>query len=452
MQTEAIFENIADRIQKEISSAQKSIFIAIAWFTNRNLFEALLERARNGCTVSLIVSNDEINLNSSIDVDQLEIGNSKVFKIGNGDTELMHNKFCVIDSSHVITGSYNWSYKAERNLENIILTKNDAILAKQFIAEFRNICQKYSLAEPIEEVIFPLDQIVRRLEILKNYILLEDVEEVQKEANKLSVFDFNTDLSSIIQDIEQEAFTSAINRIQAFLSSNQQLASWTDPEIAALNLEIKTLENQLSGFANEKIELEKVLSEFQYRHTQELGEIILEILKLRKLKFRADKEKYEEAEKDEEQYRAQVDNQQEILSLTDEQKEELKTKFRKASILCHPDKVSDEFQEAAQEIFIELKNAYDVNDLEKVSQVLQDLETGNFFRSRSETITEKDLLKAAISNLRRQIKQLEAEIIEIRESETFQTIDSIDNWDDYFNSMKERLIKQLKELRLEASE
>src|SRR5688572_27433069 len=118
MQTEAVFENIAERIQHEISKAQKSIFIAVAWFTNNNIFNELVGKARNGCTVSLIISNDSINLNSSNDFEALRIAKSKVYKIGNSETELMHNKFCIIDYSTVITGSYNWSYKAENNFEN----------------------------------------------------------------------------------------------------------------------------------------------------------------------------------------------------------------------------------------------------------------------------------------------------------------------------------------------
>ena len=122
MQTEAVFENIAERIQQEISKAQKSVFIAVAWFTNKNLFNELVNKARNGCTVSLIITNDTINLNSSIDFEQLLTAKSKVYKIGNGDTELMHNKFCVIDYSTVITGSYNWSYKSESNFSSSIFS------------------------------------------------------------------------------------------------------------------------------------------------------------------------------------------------------------------------------------------------------------------------------------------------------------------------------------------
>ena len=451
MQTEAVFENIAERIQQEISKAQKSVFIAVAWFTNKNLFNELVNKARDGCTVSLIISNDNINLNSSIDFEQLISANSKVYKIGNGDTELMHNKFCVIDYSTVITGSYNWSYKAESNFENVIITSNDTILAEQFISEFNNIRKKYYPDNIEEEIVFPLNKIIKRLEILKNYIMLEDIEELDKETLKLKEFEFNSDLFEIIEAVKKAEFASAINKIQNFISKNQQLSIWSDPEIAALKLEIKNLENQLNGYDNEKIELEKLLSEFQHRHTIELGEIILDILKLRKLKFKADKTKYEEAENDERQYREEVETEKEkeIFELTDEQKKELKRKFRKATVLCHPDKVIDEFKDAAQRIFIELKQAYDANDLKKVTEILEDLEKGNYFKSRSETIFEKDLLKSAIAKLRRQIKTLETEIITIKKSDTFMTIIDIDGWDEYFRRTKEKLQMEFKELQLE---
>ena len=445
MQTEAVFENIAERIQQEISKAQKSVFIAVAWFTNKNLFNELVNKARNGCTVSLIISNDNINLNSSIDFEQLLTAKSKVYKIGNGDTELMHNKFCVIDYSTVITGSYNWSYKAESNFENVIITSNDTTLAEQFISEFNNIRQQYYPDAVNEEIVFPLNKIIKRLEILKNYILLEDIEELNKETSKLKEYDFNSDLQEIIDEVRNEEFASAINKIQNFISKNQQLSIWTDPEIAALKLEIKNLENQLNAYDNEKTELEKLLSEFQHRHTIELGGIITDILKLRKLKFKSNKKKYEEAENDERQYREQVatEKEKEIYELTEEQKIELKKKFRKATLLCHPDKVSDEFKDAAQRIFVELKQAYDANNLEKVTEILADLEKGNYFKSRSQTVLEKDLLKAAIAKLRIIIKTLEGAIISIKQSDTFKTIININNWDDYFNTTKEKLQLEL---------
>ena len=194
-----------------------------------------------------------------------------------------------------------------------------------------------------------------------------------------------------------------------------------------------------------------MLSKFQYRHTIELGEIILDILKFRKLKFKSDKTKYEEAENDERQYREQVktEREKEVYELTEEQKIELKKKFRKATVLCHPDKLADEFNEAAQRIFIELKQAYDANDLKKVSEIFDELEKGNFFKTKSETVQQKDLLKVAITKLKRQIKVLEAEIIAIKESDTFKTISSIEDWYNYFQKTKEKLQRELEELKLE---
>ena len=105
MQTEAVFEDIAIRIQSEIKKAQKSIFIAVAWFTNKDLFNELLEKAKTGCNVSLIISNDKINTNSRITFELLGKYNSKCYIIGDGESELMHNKFCIIDYSTIITGS-----------------------------------------------------------------------------------------------------------------------------------------------------------------------------------------------------------------------------------------------------------------------------------------------------------------------------------------------------------
>lgn len=452
MQTEAVFNNIAERILLEIRKAKKSIHVAVAWFTNLNLFNELVNKAKSGCTVILIISNDQINKGSLIEYDQLKIYNSKVYRIGDGEMELMHNKFCVIDHSTVITGSYNWSYKAKYNFENVIITTYDTTLAEQFISEFNNIVKRYYPNEfNKDKVAFPLNRIITRLEILNNYIQLEDIDEINKESKKLMEYAFNSDISEIVDDLNNKEYAVAIKKIQRFISKNKQLALWTDPEIAALKFEIKNLENQLSSYDNEKIELEKILSEFQHRHTIELGDHIIEILKLRKQKFKFDQSKYEEAENDERYYREQVDFEKgkQIFELNKDQKLELKKAFRKATVLCHPDKVNDGFKEDAQKIFIELKQAYDRNDLNRVIKILNHLESGSYFKSRSESVSEKDLLISSIAKLRRHIKLLEAEIITIKESETFKTIIDIKDWNEYFINAKEKLKREIETLKLD---
>ena len=177
-------------------------------------------------------------------------------------------------------------------------------------------------------------------------------------------------------------------------------------------------------------------------------------MKLRKLKFKSDKTKYEEAENDERQYREQVDTEKEkeIFDLTDEQKLELKKKFRKATVLCHPDKFANEpieIQKQAEEIFKELNEANAKNDLQRVSEILSNLEKGILSTSKGDKLTDKDKLRATVNRLRVKVKILETEIITIKQSETFKTIINIDDWDDYFNMTKEKLQRELEELQLE---
>jgi len=454
MQAEAIFENIDERIQQLIRGAQKSVFVAVTYFANKILFNELVFKAKNGCDVYLIISNEKIRPISSIEFEQLNTCKSKVYKIDSSDRELSHNNFCVIDYSVVITGSYNWTDNAENNLENIIIISNDTTLAEQLISEFNTIRGQYYSDNVNEDIVFPLNKIIKRLEILENYIFLEDIEELNGEISKLEQYAFNSELHEIIAEVRKEEFASAIYKIQYFISKNQQLTIWTDPEIAALKLEIRILENQLNGYANEKIELEKFLFEFQHRHTVELGEVILDILKMRKLKFKSDKTKYQEAENDERQYREQVhiEKEKEIFELTDVQKLELKKKFRKATVLCHPDKFANEpieVQKQAEEIFKELNEANVNNDLQKVSEILANLEKGILSTSKGDKLSDKDKLLETVNRLRVKVKILENEIITIKQSETFKTIINIDDWGEYFKMTKELLQRELEELQLE---
>ena len=139
--TEVIFENIEQCILKEIEDAHYAIFVSVAWFTNKKLFNALLEKAKNNCYVSIIIQLDEINSQCGIDYSQIQVGRSECFQISK-DAELLHDKFCVIDFKKVITGSYNWTYKASQNSENILIL-NDPSVASQYISRFEQQKAKF---------------------------------------------------------------------------------------------------------------------------------------------------------------------------------------------------------------------------------------------------------------------------------------------------------------------
>ncbi|MDG6267238.1 DnaJ domain-containing protein [Glaesserella parasuis] len=450
MQTEALFSNIADRISTELSQAESSIYIAVAWLTNRDLFNILVDKAKSGVTVQLLLSNDEINQNSSLDFSHLKIGNSVAYLVGDGKSDLMHNKFCVIDRRVVITGSYNWSYKAEKNNhENIVITTDDFELADQFIAQFKQIRDNYFAHQ--EALEFPVAKVIKRLEILKNYVILEGDEDIERESRKLSVYQFQQDIDQIIRALSQNAFSQAVELIDEFIKRNHQIVVYGEVDIAALKLEIRHLEHQLNAYDDEKTELEKTLMLFQHRHTKELGQYISRLLHLRKLKFVWDDEKFAEAEQDEREYHQQLEeeNAKEIQTLSEDDQKALKRAYKKASLLCHPDKVAEEMKEDATETFTKLKQAYEENNLALVQEILDDLEQGKFFKSRTASISEKEKLQLEIRRLREKIQILEAEIYAIKESEEYQTISEIEDWDEYFDRIREQLKDEIERIETE---
>lgn len=120
---QAYFSNIRNIILNEIHNSKRDISIAVAWFTQRDLFNAIIGAIDRGVNVSLILINDIINRNEyGLDFSlYLQKGGKLCFV--DSKKVLMHNKFCLFDGHLLITGSYNWTYAAEqRNAENIITT------------------------------------------------------------------------------------------------------------------------------------------------------------------------------------------------------------------------------------------------------------------------------------------------------------------------------------------
>ncbi|MFP5043113.1 phospholipase D-like domain-containing protein [Parasediminibacterium sp. JCM 36343] len=124
-------------IYSEIEKSKKSIKAALAWFTDPELLKLLLnKKTQDNVDISIILFNDEINRKLN-DLHLLgdTVQFSNILKID----YIMHHKFCIIDDTKVITGSYNWTVKARRyNKENILCIEDEAIV-KDFKDEFESL-------------------------------------------------------------------------------------------------------------------------------------------------------------------------------------------------------------------------------------------------------------------------------------------------------------------------
>ena len=134
IENDVAFKENEKKVIDAINSAKVSILVAMAWFTNETIKEALEVKRQEGLQIEIVTFRDGVNASYGVDLSTFDHKEIRGTRGG-----IMHNKFCVIDNQIVITGSYNWSTNAEsRNDENVLITK-DNISATEYSVEFRRL-------------------------------------------------------------------------------------------------------------------------------------------------------------------------------------------------------------------------------------------------------------------------------------------------------------------------
>ncbi len=136
METTAHFERIPQEIARCLAAATQEIVVAVAWFTDPILFDALCKQAGRGLRVRLAVLNDRINCGPGrLNFQRLQDCGGELFLIpAGGDRDpIMHHKFCVIDRATVIIGSYNWTRRAQDNDESITVIADGPDIAADYL-------------------------------------------------------------------------------------------------------------------------------------------------------------------------------------------------------------------------------------------------------------------------------------------------------------------------------
>lgn len=229
------------------------------------------------------------------------------------------------------------------------------------------------------------------------------------------------------------------------------LQVYQDPEVARLQHRVKNLVEELAALQRLKGEIEGQIERLHTRHHQELRPLVVELLQLRQNRrqsAQADSEppESEPAEDTSEAKPAEpADNHHSRLAPAE--RHALKEMFRRASKLCHPDLVSDQFKAEANVIFIELKAAYEQHNLRRVEEILYLLERGERLAPEPRRNQDKDKLRAEITYLEKRIQATRQEIETLKQSSTYQKLFRIDDWDDYFDDLKAELQRKINRLR-----
>ncbi|MFV8438484.1 J domain-containing protein [Vibrio owensii] len=380
-----------------------------------------------------------------------------------------------------------------------------------------------------------MNVIIKRLELIKNCIALQEHQLVSVQAELLKDTD-NQGLSNILELIECSFYSDASKAIDEFIKSHTGLVIFEDPEIQTLKSEINLLGSRISVLTADKEEMVGLIEDFNREYHIQVGGIMAEILlfkrRIYRKKYEAERQAYEEShqsfnrkrsklqelqneltelntrldgcelfseeydeisdrifdvEEEIKQLRGEIREEYENLkskkedieggsekdykeasedhesfseeheeeikkdvnNLSPEEQRELKALYRKASKLCHPDRVGEEQKEKATELMTEVNRAYKAKDLKGLRELVSMLEGGMHWSSASDSSNEKEWLQNKAQELRQKAKDLEDEIVSIRESELWQDIIEIDDWMDYFRDTKETLAEILEDTKEE---
>jgi len=454
MQAQAYFTNIRAVIIENLSKATESIYTAVAWVTDKELLLVLEQKLKKGISINLLIVKDHINEYQKDQIDQLQSDGASIYWLSETEEDkLMHHKFCVIDRTIVLMGSYNWSIKAAtKNYEDMTVITGSMSFAANFIKEFELIIDNHFKETPKELTPQSITILLKRLEVIKTLIAIGDIEDIKGQIRKLEAYKQDNSIQAIYEALTQNSYGAAATLIANFLQHSQQLDHYLDPAISGLRLEMQMLEVEITAISNEYNELQQVIHQFSVRHTKELGEIIKKILSFRKLKLEKEalldatkQSAFESAKQDYNDYYQNFESSKKeiIKDLNAEEQKELKKLYRKASLMCHPDKVATELEAAAQLIFIDLNKAYQSNDLKRIQEICKELKNGIPFVNKSVVVTELLKLQNVVVSLRKKRQEWLKSLSDLKSSNTYIKVNSIEDWDIYFKEAYEVLKEEL---------
>lgn len=269
---------IKQRIISEINNAKQLIYIAMAWFTDREIAMAIIEAKNRNLTVDIILSSNAQNETVKL---MLKGGGINVHAFETGDVRgIMHHKFCLIDSNISINGSYNYSINASNNNIENIQVSDDVRIYSQFLTEFERL--KYNIDHnigvnttappsvqqtPVQQTINIVDIFSQHLHNLVYSASQINTEEYKKKGYELSkenqgsIHIYKAEYNNIKEEIKTHATEEGLSSKKNILKSNVSNAY----ESAKTNLEAEK---------QEKITVEKRNNELEKK---QINEKILEL-------------------------------------------------------------------------------------------------------------------------------------------------------------------------------
>lgn len=132
--------SIAERIERELQAATRSIDAALYRLNSQPLMQALEGAALRGTDVRLVLDHDRYM--RARESRALLASRRIPFRLSRGRQgrwSKMHHKFAILDAATVLTGSYNWTIESEVHNYEALLIIRKASLVRSFVQEFEEL-------------------------------------------------------------------------------------------------------------------------------------------------------------------------------------------------------------------------------------------------------------------------------------------------------------------------
>jgi phosphatidylserine/phosphatidylglycerophosphate/cardiolipin synthase-like enzyme len=129
--------SFGETVKEAIRGTKEQLTVAMYGFDNTELGDELLQLAKKGVRVRLKIDTARNGSKKIVTlINKLRGAGVVVQTVAPGGRN--HNKFVIIDGKRVLTGSYNWTLRSERNWENLIILDCPE-LAKAYENEWERI-------------------------------------------------------------------------------------------------------------------------------------------------------------------------------------------------------------------------------------------------------------------------------------------------------------------------
>jgi phosphatidylserine/phosphatidylglycerophosphate/cardiolipin synthase-like enzyme len=129
-------DGVAQHVVARVREAQEQIRFLTFSYTSDEIAQAMLDRQQEGVLVQGVFENRSAG-GIGAEFDRLASAGADVWRDGNCYT--MHHKVIIVDDATVITGSYNFTQRAEDTNDENLLIIDSPELAAQYIAEFERV-------------------------------------------------------------------------------------------------------------------------------------------------------------------------------------------------------------------------------------------------------------------------------------------------------------------------